>query len=91
MGEIIMKKEKEHVLKTLTEKLEKNEPLFVMIEGNTIISGKFENPADLHARTAAGIAHLMLSLEMETGCTTKLMTKMVGYSLSLLRKVAKHG
>ena len=51
----------------------------------------FENLADLHARTAAGIAHLMLSLEMETGCTTKLMTKMVGYSLSLLRKVAKHG
>ena len=84
-----MKKEKEHVLKILTEKLEKNEPLFVMIEGNTIISGEFENPADLHARTAAGIAHLML--EMETGCTTKLMTKMVGYSLSLLRKVAKHG
>ncbi|WP_418542653.1 hypothetical protein [Phascolarctobacterium faecium] len=86
-----MKKEKKHVLKILTEKLEKNEPLFVMIEGNVIISGEFENLADLHARTAAGIAHLMLSLEMETGCTTKLMTKMVGYSLSLLRKVAKHG
>lgn len=86
-----MKKEKEHVLKILTEKLEKNEPLFVMIEGNVIISGEFENLADLYARTAAYIAHLMLSLEMETGCTTKLMTKMVGYSLSLLRKVAKHG
>lgn len=86
-----MKKEKEHVLKILTEKLEKNEPLFVMIEGNVIISGEFENLADLHARTAAYIAHLMLSLEMETGYTTKLMTKMVGYSLSLLRKGAKHG
>lgn len=85
-----MKKEKEHVLKILTEKLEKNEPLFVMIEGNTIISGEFENPADLRARTATSIAHLMLSLEMETGCTTKLMTKMIGYSLNLLRKVAKH-
>lgn len=86
-----MKKEKEHVLKILTEKLEKNEPLFVMIEGNTNISGEFENPADLRARTATSIARLRLSLEMETGCTTKLMTKMVGYSLSLLRKVAKHG
>lgn len=85
-----MEKEKEHVLKILTEKLEKNEPLFVLIEGNTIIYGEFKNPDDLHARTAIGIAHLMLSLEMETGCTTKNMTEMVGYSLSLLR-VAKHG
>lgn len=62
-----MKQEKEHVLKILTEKLEKNEPLFVLTEGNAIISGKFENPTDLHARTATGIARLMLLLEVETG------------------------
>ena len=47
----------------IDRKAGKNEPLFVMIEGNVIISGEFENLADLHARTAAYIAHLMLSLE----------------------------
>lgn len=86
-----MIKEKEHILKILTEKLEKDEPLFVMIEGHTIITGTFENHEDLKARTAAGIAHLMFSLEAETGCTTKFMTKMVEYSLRLMRTVVKHG
>ena len=86
-----MIKEKEHILKILTEKLEKDEPLFVMIEGEIIITGEFEDITDVYVKTATGIACLMLSIEAETGCTTKLMTEMVKRTLKLLRKEAKHG